>query len=164
MEQRKLEDTILAALVKKTNRAPIPFNEEPDFMASIGVINGNEFSDACHHLEALGYVNYTKTNGLQITPMGMYFSTGTILKQESKEEIISKSQSEFSDDKRNSIISNHTKCLTVGINYDLEFLHPKLSLAQKIKVLFGGIITIKINVSGQENKISRAFIKSVSVK
>lgn len=115
-ENEKIE-TILSALYKRTNRTPIPFNKEHEFMRSIGLVDSNKWSVMCHHMESEGYVNYVKSSGLQLTEKGYQFiKSGGFGK---KAEPAPPKEFEFKE-----VV---VECISV-----------KLSFASKLKILLGG--------------------------
>jgi hypothetical protein len=114
-EEAKM-NTILSALYKRTNRVPIPFNKELEFMQSLGLTDSAKFTTMCHHLEVLGYVKYVASNGLQLTDSGYQFIKG------------------------GGFVIPPIKYS--GLN--TIFHDVPLSFAEKLKVLFGAKISVEV--------------------
>ncbi len=131
-EQQKM-NTILSALYKRTNRVPIPFTQEREFMHSLGLTDHNKFSTMCQYLESQGYVNYVKSNGLQLTDQGYQFIKMGGYKE--SEKIIKPTLA-------NPFISDAKEAETT-FNYDIE-----LSFISCIKVMFGKKINVKVSMKG----------------
>lgn len=115
-------DAILKELVVRPNKVPVAFDDELSLRHVLGISDHVQFSDCCHYLESEGYVNYVKSNGLQITDNGIAF-----IKNGGYQKL------------NNSKTTTEEQTLKTSTVISLDFI-------DRIKVLFGRRILVDVNI------------------
>ena len=139
MSEEKKINTVLVALSKRTNRVPISFAKTSDFMQSIGLTDHSKFSMMCNHLESLGYVNFVKSNGLQLTDNGYQFVKSGGFKVEEVKEV-----KEIKETKETPFIP---KLPVPPRETVLNYIIP-IGFKKAVSLIFGKKLQVTISIEG----------------